>query len=179
MQTFLHIRGTKPDFDSLKGLILTYGLYSWSLLPSTHTIVDTVMLDVGKIAKFGDACFKRDPAQLSLACDLFEEEFGRLAIRFNGTSYDHQYKHPAMSPLYRRLDQLAKPLPPALFLCGTADPLVDDTILMSTHWQIAGGPAVVRFIPGAPHAFVEAPIEAGDCNAQAADVIRQFLEEKR
>jgi acetyl esterase/lipase len=179
MQTFLHIAGTNPSFDSLKGLVFTYGVYSWSLLPSAHTITDTVMLDAGKIAKFGDLSFKMEAGQLSMACDLLEQEFGTLAIRFNGTSHDHHLKHPAMSPLYRRLDQITPSLPPALFLCGTADPLLDDSILMSAHWQIAGGPATVKFVTGAPHAFVEAPLEAGDCNVKAADIIREFLEEKR
>jgi acetyl esterase/lipase len=42
-------------------------------------------------------------------------------------------------------------LPPALFLCETFDPFIDDTIMMSFKWQVAGSQARVKLIPGGPH----------------------------
>jgi acetyl esterase/lipase len=69
-----------------------------------------------------------------------------------------------------------KSLPPALFLCGTDDPLLDDTLLMSMKWMIAGGEAVVKIYPGAPHGFTVFPgIKVAE---EAAAVTVQFLQEK-
>lgn len=102
-----------------------------------------------------------EAAQIPQVCDSLEREFGSLAD--HGSPYDHDLKHPAASPMYRRLDDIGERLPPALFLCGTADPMLDNTILMSARWQMAGGSATVKFVAGAPHAFVEMPIESGDC----------------
>ena len=45
-------------------------------------------------------------------------------------------------------------LPPALFMVGTEDPLVDDTMLMTMKWIMAGGEGILKIVPGAPHAFV-------------------------
>lgn len=57
---------------------------------------------------------------------------------------------PAVSPL---LAALPAGLPPALFQCGTADPLIDDTLFMAARWQAAGGRAEVALHPGGVHAF--------------------------
>ena len=39
-------------------------------------------------------------------------------------------------------------LPTALFLCGTEDFLLEDTIMMATRWQMAGAEAETRSFPG-------------------------------
>jgi acetyl esterase/lipase len=39
-------------------------------------------------------------------------------------------------------------LPPAFFTCGTDDPLLDDSVLFSTKWLMAGGQAILRIYPG-------------------------------
>ncbi|MBK0401031.1 alpha/beta hydrolase [Limibaculum sp. M0105] len=57
---------------------------------------------------------------------------------------------PGVSPL---LAPLPARLPPALFQCGTADPLIDDTLFMGQRWQAAGGRAEVAIYPGGVHAF--------------------------
>lgn len=57
---------------------------------------------------------------------------------------------PAVSPL---LAPLPERLPPALFQCGTTDPLVDDTLFMGQRWQAAGGRAEVALYPGGVHAY--------------------------
>ncbi|EEU34907.1 uncharacterized protein NECHADRAFT_93175 [Fusarium vanettenii 77-13-4] len=145
VQTFFHLAGVNSKLETLKGLVLSYGAWSWSWLPSAY------MPDTGA-------------NNLPSLCDAFESEYGTLASK--ETCFDHDLKRPAVSPLYRVLTQLRGRLPPALFLCGTADPLIDDTILLSAHWQMAEGQATVRFIPGAPHAF-------------GAELISRFLEELR
>jgi acetyl esterase/lipase len=67
-------------------------------------------------------------------------------------------RNPLMSPLYDDLQKLAAEspfgtLPPALFTCGTGDPLLDDSLLMSIKWMGTGSEAVIKLYPGAPHMF--------------------------
>jgi acetyl esterase/lipase len=67
-------------------------------------------------------------------------------------------KNPCVSPLYENLQALIAAsstgsLPPALFLRATEDPLLDNTMLMSSKWSIAGGEAIVKIYPGATHGF--------------------------
>lgn len=44
-------------------------------------------------------------------------------------------------------------MPPALFQCGTNDPLLDDTLFMAARWQAAGASAALTLYPGGVHAF--------------------------
>ncbi len=56
---------------------------------------------------------------------------------------------PLVSPLFGDLSDM----PPALFQCGTHDPLLDDTAFMAARWQAAGNAAEVIWYPGGVHAF--------------------------
>jgi acetyl esterase len=56
---------------------------------------------------------------------------------------------PLVSPLYGDLAGM----PPALFQCGTYDPLLDDTAFMSARWALAGSAAETIWYPGGVHAF--------------------------
>lgn len=55
-----------------------------------------------------------------------------------------------VSPLYADLAGL----PPALFSCGTRDPLVDDTLFMAARWKQAGNRCALNLYAGAPHEFL-------------------------
>ena len=59
-------------------------------------------------------------------------------------------RDPDVSPLYADLSGM----PPALFTCGTLDPLLDDTLFMAARWRAAGRPAQLDLHPGAPHEFL-------------------------
>jgi acetyl esterase len=65
-----------------------------------------------------------------------------------------------VSPLYADLAGM----PPALFSCGTCDPLLDDTLFMAARWQAAGNGCELALYPGAPHEFLNLrhPISAED-----------------
>lgn len=38
--------------------------------------------------------------------------------------------------------------PPAIFTCGTLDPLLDDSVMMATKWTMSGAEAVLKLYPG-------------------------------
>ncbi len=68
---------------------------------------------------------------------------------------EHQRRDPDVSPLYADLQGL----PPALFSCGTFDPLLDDSLFMSARWQQAGNETVLSLWPEGVHAYTAFPIE--------------------
>jgi acetyl esterase/lipase len=96
-----------------------------------------------------------------------------------GTSVEDR-KNPMMSPLYENMRELGAAstggtLPPALFLVGTEDALLDDTLLMGLKWQITGSEAIVKIYPGQAHGFTAFPLNA----AQEAIALQiQFVNEK-
>ncbi len=47
----------------------------------------------------------------------------------------------------------ARPLPPCLAICGTADPILDDTRRLEAGYRALGAVAETRIYPGEPHAF--------------------------
>lgn len=58
-------------------------------------------------------------------------------------------RDPLASPVYGDLGGM----PPALFQCGTYDPLCDDTAFMAARWAAAGARAETIWYPGGVHAF--------------------------
>jgi acetyl esterase len=68
---------------------------------------------------------------------------------------DRQRKQPDVSPLYAELHDL----PPALFTCGTMDPLLDDSVFMHARWSAAGNEARLSLWEEGAHAFVAYPLE--------------------
>jgi len=127
----LRLRDTRKDFARLRGAVLFYGPYDLGATPSVRAAMrDTLVLD-------GPAMV---PGIARLLPDRDE------AAR----------RKPDVSPLYAHLARL----PPALFLVGTIDPLVDDSRLMAERWQAANGNARLILVPESPHAFNRLPTRA-------------------
>lgn len=133
--TTFHLLASRPS-HVIEGLALQYGVYDQTLgLPSLTTITQPVMIDRAAMERFRGAFL---PGKTLEQC-----------------------RDPSISPIYADLAGLAAKspngLPPALFVVGTDDPLVDDTILMGSKWSIAGAESIVKIYPGATHGFTAVP----------------------
>jgi acetyl esterase/lipase len=126
--TVLKLRDTRHDFRRLLGAVLFYGPYDLSCTPSVRSATrDTLVLD--------------GPAMTS-----------GIAKLLPGKS-EEERRDPSVSPLYADFSRL----PPAVLLCGTIDPLIDDSKLMAERWSAANGNASLVVVPDAPHAFNRFP----------------------
>lgn len=65
---------------------------------------------------------------------------------------------PDVSPLYADLSGL----PPARFVVGTQDPLLDDTLFMEARWRAAGNETELEVVAEAPHGFVGFPLTVAE-----------------
>ncbi|KAI0187501.1 acetyl esterase [Astrocystis sublimbata] len=128
----LELIRSRPQHE-LRGLVLPYGNYTLDLgLPSMVGFSKPIPID-------------------QETCTHFTEAYTP------GWTVEAR-RNPLASPLYEDLRGLAAStpsgkLPPALFLCGTNDPLFDDSLLFAVKWMTAGSEAVLKVFPGAPHLF--------------------------
>jgi acetyl esterase/lipase len=73
-----------------------------------------------------------------------------------GTTFADR-RDPDISPLYGDL----RDMPPALFTCGTLDPLLDDSLFMDARWRAAGNASRLSLYDEAVHGFTAFPLEIG------------------
>lgn len=59
-------------------------------------------------------------------------------------------RNSAVSPIYADLTGL----PPAMFVVGALDPLLDDSLFMWSRWQAAGNDATIEVWPEGAHTFM-------------------------
>lgn len=159
--TVLHLLESRPDF-SFKAALMIYGLYDWSFSPSALTWTNPLIMTTENIRQFGNA--------------------------YLGTRTPEQRRDPAISPIHHpflqipgsQLGEVRKEvkLPPALFLCGTQDSVLDDTVLMSFRWQVNGGEAVVKFVEGAPHGFLLFGAARSEMTAKGFEILTEYLKGK-
>ncbi|KAJ4353989.1 uncharacterized protein N0V89_005721 [Didymosphaeria variabile] len=121
-----HLLETRPNF-AFKGLLLHFGCYDMArFFPHVHH------------------------HELELVIDLDIMQAYIKALLPNTT---HEERcHPSISPFYKDIRGLK--LPPALFTCGSEDPLLDDTVMMGAKWGMWGNESVVKIYNGAPHGFI-------------------------
>ncbi|OYX34479.1 MAG: hypothetical protein B7Y99_05535 [Caulobacterales bacterium 32-69-10] len=126
--TLIRLRGRGVDLSPIMGAVMFYGCYDLCGTPSLCAAgADTLVLHGPTLAE----------ALAKLMPNLTAEE----------------RRDPALSPLYADLTGL----PPALFLVGERDPLLDDTLMLVDQWRSASLNAEVVIAPEAPHAFNRLP----------------------
>ena len=137
----------RPSF-AFAGLVLNFGVFDMSMLPFLRNITRSLAIINKDIVNAYIEAFLPDTTA-------------------------EQRRNPAISPFYADLYNLA--LPPAVFLCGTEDCLLEDTVLMATRWQLAGGEALLKLYPGAPHGFILTPPEMSGSTREGLELIDHFL----
>lgn len=95
--------------------------------------------------------------------DFCEAAFGHIPMT--------QRKDPIISPVYADLREM----PPALFLSGKIEPLLDDSIFMAVKWLQAGNATELTVVDGACHAFTIIPM--GDATEQGLDIVVKFVQQ--
>ena len=86
---------------------------------------------------------------------LSDPEMGWFADCYLPGMIDRDRRKPDVSPLFAALHDL----PPALFTCGTLDPLLDDTLFMEARWRTAGNATKLSVYEEAVHGFVAFDLE--------------------
>jgi acetyl esterase/lipase len=122
----LHLLDTMPAF-AFKGLLLHFGCFDMStFLPHVLHHETHLVIDHDVMSSYIKALLPN--------------------------TTEEQRRHPSISPFYA--DLRGKKLPPALFTCGSEDPLLDDTVMMGAKWSMWGNEAVIKVYNGAPHGFI-------------------------
>ncbi|KAF5689242.1 lipase esterase [Fusarium circinatum] len=115
-----------------------YGIYDLTYTPSLLSHKRNIVISREIMMKFCEAAFGHIPF-----CDR---------------------KRPDISLLYADLGNL----PPAHFLVGNTEPLLDDSIFMAAKWVNAGSEADLHVVEGACHAFTLFPLgEVTDAGVQS------------
>jgi len=127
------------------------------------------MLNTEVIHRFTDGYLSDIPALSRLS-----QEQSHSASDTSG-NLNNIRTHPSISPFYQPLEKYRGILPPALFTCGTSDPLLDDSIMMATKWAVSGAKSVLKIYPGAPHSFLN--VDAAEGKAAAESDCVEFLED--
>jgi len=147
--TLLRIRDELDAADRVAGANLVFGLYDLSGTPSQYGVRPSAAPDAVGGETFDDVLAAYTPGR------------SRLDVR-----------RPDISPMYAPLHGL----PPALFTVGTADHLLDDSLLMSQRWQAWGNEAELAVYPDCPHAFLGLPTElARRAGARVDEFIARHL----
>lgn len=142
--TALELRKT-GQLDAFLGCIFVYGAFDLTGTPSVRNAgPDTLLLNGPTMAA--------DLARLTPGLD------------------DERRRQPDISPLYAVLTGM----PPALFIAGEIDPLVDDSRLMAAAWAEAALSELV-IAPASPHGFMHF---GGPNAAHARAAIRDWIDHR-
>jgi acetyl esterase len=123
-ETIIYIRDSLKSANKILGLGLQYGIFDLSKTPSHRLATEkTPVLNKYTLEQ------------------MMKAAYGQFSIA--------QLQDPQFSPLYADL----KDLPPAFFMCGMADALIDDTNFMESRWRMAGNKTYLALFPEAGHGF--------------------------
>jgi acetyl esterase/lipase len=144
--TLLRLRDRHGNRGAFSAASLVYGCYDLSMTPSQR--------------RWGDRYLVLSEPVIRWFVAQFAPGAGAEAL----TS-------PEISPLYADLTGL----PPAQFMVGTLDPLLDDTLFMAARWAAAGNESRLLVYPDAVHGFTLFPIQvAAAANRAQADFVREM-----
>jgi acetyl esterase len=145
--TLLRLRDRHGITDAFGAAVFQYGCFDLSMTPSQRLWGERNLVLSGPIMAW------------------FSDQFVPDRDR-------EQRRDPDISPLFAELSGM----PPAIFTCGTADPLLDDTLFMEARWRQAGHPTELRIWEEAPHGFVSFPMTVADAALDAEhDFLRRTL----
>ena len=131
--TLLRLRDRHDVRGAFDAADLVFGCYDLSMTPSQRLWGDRyLVLSAPVMSWFGDQFLP-------------------------GASLEER-RSPEISPLYADLAGL----PPALFVVGTLDPLLDDSLFMAARWEAAGNESRLLVYPEAVHGFTAFPIQVAD-----------------
>jgi len=138
----LRMRDELGAADRVDGANLVYGVFDWGQSPSQR----------GMRASDGPDMLSPEANQTMGDCYL------------PGLTLDER-RDPSISPVSAPLHDL----PPAFFSVGTADHLLDDTLLMAARWVAAGNEGELFVAPDMPHGFQAFPCGITTAWNQALD----------
>ena len=126
--TLIRLRARGVDLSPIAGAVMFYGCYDLCGTPSLCAA---------------------GPGTLVLHGPTLASALEKLMPNLTAA----ERRDPAISPLYADL----RGLPPALFLVGDKDPLLDDTEMLAARWRDLNRDVEVAIAPEAPHAFNRLP----------------------
>lgn len=129
--------------SKLSAICAGYGVFDLTYTPSCLNHKRNIVLSSDLMQRFAEAAFGHIP----------------LAKR----------KTPEISPLYADLENL----PPAQFLVGDIEPLLDDSLFMAAKWASAGNETNLHVVSGGCHAFTLIPM--GSATEEGLQSILSFV----
>ena len=126
----LRIRDDLDAIDHVLGINSVFGIHDWGRPPSQR----------GVRGSTGPDMLSPDGMEMFGECYL------------PGLSVE-QRRAPHVSPLFADL----RGMPPAFLSVGTADHLLDDTLMLAPRWAAAGGDVELFVAPDMPHGFQAFP----------------------
>lgn len=127
----------------LSAICAGYGIFDLTYTPSCLNHTRNIVLSSDLMQRFVEA------------------GFGHVPLRERKTA--------EVSPLYADL----KDLPPAQFLVGDIEPLLDDSLFMAAKWSNAGNDVDLHIVGGACHAFTLIPM--GDATEEGLKSVISFV----
>ena len=126
----LRIRDELGAADRVIGANLVFGVHDWGLSPSQRGL------------RLSDSLDMLSPEGCAMFGDMY----------LPGTGLDER-RAPHISPLFADLRGLC----PAFMSVGTADHLLDDTLMLAPRWAAAGNEVELFVAPEMPHGFMAFP----------------------